>query len=98
MGGHLRNLIHNLGNGPGLGNDKPDALFFLTDTDNPMAAGDVSQSIELARRNGTAIHAIEFGFQVNPGRDNFLVQLARGTGGQYAYVDTARLGRGGVTP
>jgi hypothetical protein len=77
---------------------RPDALFFLTDTDNPMAAGDVSQSIELARRNGTAIHAIEFGFQVNPERDNFLVRLARGTGGQYAYVDTARLGRGGVVP
>jgi VWA domain-containing protein len=77
---------------------RPDVIFFLTDTDNPMASDDVADAIEQANRNGTAIHAIEFGFQVNQGGENFLVQLARSTGGQYAYVDTARLGTNGIAP
>jgi len=87
---------------------RPDVVFFLTDTDNKMASGDVARAIRQAVRNGTTIHTIEFGFgpkTVGPttaepktggsqgGRENFLTQLARGTGGQYAYIDTSRLGR-----
>ena len=77
---------------------RPDVIFFLTDTDNPMATDDVAHAIEQANRNGTAIHAIEFGFQVNPGGENFLIRLARNTGGQYAHVDTSRFGTRGSAP
>jgi hypothetical protein len=72
---------------------RPEVVFFLTDTDNKMAAGDVTQSIRQAVRAGTTIHTIEFGFGPTSGGENFLTQLAHGTGGQYAYIDTSRLGR-----
>ncbi len=70
---------------------RSDAIFFLTDTDTPMAAGDVASAIRRARRNSTAIHTIEFGFNASQSKENFLTQLAQATGGQYDYVDTSKL-------
>jgi hypothetical protein len=72
---------------------RPEVVFFLTDTDNKMATGDVARAIRQAVRNSTTIHAIEFGFGPQAGGENFLTQLAHGTGGQYAYIDTSHLGR-----
>jgi len=72
---------------------RPDVIFFLTDVDNPMAADDLAISIRQAHRNSTAIHTIEFGFSAAQSRENFLIQLARETGGQYDYVDTSRFSK-----
>lgn len=71
----------------------PDVIFFLTDADDPMSVGEVQKVIQRARRAGTAISVIEFGRGSDPKRNNFLVQIARETGGQYGYVDTNGLGR-----
>ena len=69
---------------------KPDAVFFLTDADEPQLT-----SAELARvrrwNRGSSIHAIEFGFGPRTVRDNFLMRLARQNNGQHAYVDISRL-------
>ena len=46
---------------------RPEVVFFLTDTDNKMAAGDVTQAIRQAVRAGTTIHTIEFGFGLKAG-------------------------------
>lgn len=68
---------------------KPDVIFFLTDADEPrLSAGELDR---LARRAaGIVINAIEFGFGPQQDRDNFLVRLARQTGGQHVYVDVSR--------
>ena len=67
---------------------EPDVVFFLSDADDPMPASEVQEIVQLSQRKGTAINVIEFGRGPNPEQDNFLVQIARQTGGQYAYVDT----------
>lgn len=71
----------------------PDVVFFLTDADDTMSAVDVNEAIERAGRSGCAIACIEFGTGPGTGRENFLTELARGTGGQYGYVNVQRLGR-----
>jgi hypothetical protein len=72
---------------------QPDVIFFLTDADDQMPAGDLRDAIARARRSGTAIQTIEFGSGSNPQRENFLTQLARETGGQHVYIDISQLGR-----
>ena len=71
---------------------KPDVIFFLTDVDDPMTAGDLDL-IRRINRAGASINTIEFGYGPSSGSVNFLVRLARLTGGKYVYVDTSRLGR-----
>jgi hypothetical protein len=66
-------------------------IFFLTDADDPMSPGELA---EIARDNGrahAAICTIEFGRRQSPSPDNFLAELARQSGGQYGYVNTATL-------
>jgi len=71
---------------------RPDVIFFLTDADSPMPQSELAQIARLNRRANATICTIEFGHGPQRRSDNFLVELARITGGQYGYVDTARLG------
>lgn len=66
---------------------QPDVIFFLTDADDPMPASELAEVVRLNRRARAAICTIEFGRGPRQ-RDNFLVDLANRTGGQYGYVDT----------
>jgi len=67
---------------------QPDVVFFLTDADDPMWP----EQLETIRRlsNGISINAIEFGSGPPPRKENFLVRLARETGGKYGYVDISK--------
>jgi len=70
---------------------RPDVIFFLTDADEPRLSE--VQLDKIARRaSGIQINTIEFGFGPQQNADNFLVRLARLTGGQHAYVDVSQLG------
>jgi hypothetical protein len=71
----------------------PDVIFFLTDADDPLSAGDLAEITQLNRRARAAICVIEFGRDSAPPEDNFLMQLARGSGGRYGYVNTETLRR-----
>jgi hypothetical protein len=67
----------------------PDVIFFLTDADQPEMGP--SQLAHFRRRNqGTLIHAIEFGQGPTLGHENFLMRLARESGGRYTYVDVTK--------
>jgi hypothetical protein len=71
----------------------PDVIFFLTDADDPMRAGELA---EIARDNSRArakICTIEFGRRQSPSSGSFLAELARESGGEYGYVNTTTLGR-----
>lgn len=68
----------------------PDVIFFLTDADEPRLTS--AQLARIARLNhGTTIHAIEFGYGPQGDPDNFLVKLARHSGGTHVYVNVAQL-------
>lgn len=69
---------------------RPDVIFFLTDDDDPMSAGELDQ-IRIKNRGVCAIHAIEFGIGPGAGDENFLVRLARQNGGDYVYVNASAL-------
>jgi VWA domain-containing protein len=65
---------------------QPDVIFFLTDADEPPLSD--KQLGEIRRNNGAAaIHVIEFKAGPDPGKRNFLRQLADDNRGQYKYVD-----------
>jgi hypothetical protein len=66
---------------------QPDVIFFLTDADDPMPASELAEIERLNRRARASISTIEFGRGPRRG-DNFLVDLAERSGGQYGYVDT----------
>jgi len=69
---------------------RPDALFLLTDADEPSLAP--SELDAIRRRNrGTSIHTIEFGIGPIRNSNNFLVRLARQNNGQHVYIDVSRL-------
>ena len=70
---------------------QPDVIFFLTDADDPMPENELAEVIQLNQRAAATICAIQFGEGPEQKADNFLVQLARRTGGQFGYVDTMRL-------
>lgn len=70
----------------------PDVVFFLTDADEPQLTA--SELAEIARRRGGAvIHAIEFGAGPQRNSDNFLIRLARQSGGTHVYIDVTKLPR-----
>jgi hypothetical protein len=69
----------------------PNVIFFLSDADDPMSPAELMEISKLNRRVQAAICVIEFGRQPNPPANNFLMQLARESGGQYGYVDTTKL-------
>ncbi len=71
---------------------QPDVIFFLTDAAEPqLTPGELAQ-IRARNRTGAVIHSIEFGSGPYQGADNFLVKLARQSGGEHVYVDVTRLG------
>ena len=72
---------------------RPDVIFFLSDTDDPMAKDDLAEAIRRAKLDMISINTIEYGTGESTEDENFLVNLARDTGGRYVYVDTQRLGR-----
>jgi von Willebrand factor type A domain len=69
---------------------QPDVIFFLTDADDPMSASELAEIARLNRRANATICTIQFGRGPRQ-RENFLVDLANQTGGQYVYVDTTKL-------
>ena len=71
----------------------PDVLFFLTDADDPMSDSELAEITRLNQRAHTAICVIEFGRGQAPVPDNFLMQLAHNSGGEYGYINTATLTR-----
>lgn len=68
---------------------RPDVLFFLTDADDELFAGDLDTVKQL--NHGTRIHCIEFGNGAELQVDNFLKKLARQNGGTYRYRDITQL-------
>lgn len=72
---------------------RPDVVFFLTDTDDPMSGTDLDEAIRRAQRDSIAVNTIEYGVGEASASGNFLIRLARETGGRYVYVDTQQLGR-----
>lgn len=69
----------------------PDVIFFLTDADDPMSAGELADIARTNARAQSKICVIEFGRRQSPSPDNFLTELARQSGGQYGYINTATL-------
>jgi hypothetical protein len=69
---------------------KPDVVFLLTDADQPVLSSAQLQRIAHAARGKCTIHTIEFGLGPSLGIENFLVKLARQTGGRHTYVDVRR--------
>jgi hypothetical protein len=70
---------------------RPDVIFFLTDADDPMSASEMDEIERLQSRVGSAICVIEFGRTAELPKENFLIALAQLSGGQYGYVNTAKL-------
>jgi len=66
----------------------PDVVFFLTDADDPMWPEQLQNIRRLS--DGISVNVIEFGSGPAPRKENFLVRLARETGGKYGYVDVSR--------
>ena len=67
----------------------PDVIYWLTDADEPkLGPRDIARISRLAA--GIAIHTIEFGSGPSADADNFLVQIARETGGRHVYVDVSQ--------
>jgi hypothetical protein len=69
----------------------PNVIFFLTDADDPMSESEMAEVTRLNQRAQAAICVIEFGRKPAPTPDNFLMQLARESGGKYGFVDTTKL-------
>lgn len=69
---------------------KPDAIFFLTDADEPQMTMKELREIR-ALNHGCSIHAIEFGAGPSANRFNFLRRLAEENDGNYGYVDILSL-------
>jgi hypothetical protein len=69
---------------------KPDVIFLLTDGDEPKPTAQEMEKIERWSA-GIPINTIEFGPGPASQTESFLKELARRTGGQYAYIDTTKL-------
>ena len=70
-----------------------DIIFFLTDADGPMGPAAMERITRAV--GGVTIHTIEFGVGSQVDTNNFLVRLARRTGGKHGYIDVTRLFRPG---
>lgn len=71
---------------------RPDAIFFLTDANEPQMRPDELAAVRQFNR-GTRINTIEFGSGESKAAINFLQRLAAENGGQHAYVDVQRFWR-----
>jgi hypothetical protein len=74
----------------------PDVVFLLTDADEPKLTDRDLERIDRLGP-GITIHTIEFGTGPQREANNFLVRLAKQSGGRHTYVDVskARDGKGG---
>jgi hypothetical protein len=72
---------------------RPDVIFFLSDADDPMPAKEMADLARLNERVGAQICVIEFGRGDTISKENFLKTLASESGGQYGYVNAAKLGQ-----
>jgi hypothetical protein len=68
----------------------PDVIFLLTDADDPKLSTRQLARIERLGA-GIIIHTIEFGTGAQRDANNFLVRLAKQSGGEHAYVDVSKL-------
>ena len=68
----------------------PDVIFLLTDADDPKLSPRQLARIERFGA-GITIHTVEFGTGPQHEADNFLVKIARQSGGEHAYVDVMKL-------
>lgn len=71
---------------------QPDTIFFLSDADDPMRNRELNEILRINERTGAKICVIEFGTGKEP-HDNFLKLLARESGGNYKFIDIAKLPR-----
>ena len=65
----------------------PDALFWLTDADEPYLSAADLQELRRRNRRSIPIHAIEFGYGPELTADNFLKRAAKSSGGTHCYCD-----------
>lgn len=72
---------------------QPDVIFFLSDADDPMSSKQMADIGRLNERVGAQICVIEFGSGDTIPKANFLKTLASESGGQYGYVNAAKLGQ-----
>ncbi len=72
---------------------QPDVVFFLSDADRPMSAGELDMVAELNERVGAKICAIEFGRGDPPAGKSSLETLAKASGGEYVYIDTDKFAK-----
>lgn len=70
---------------------QPDVVFFLSDADDPMSVQQMDDLFRINERVGAKICVIEFGRTDNEPRANFLKTLAAESGGEYGYVNAAKL-------
>jgi hypothetical protein len=70
---------------------RPDVIFLLTDADDPKLNARQRERIDRIGA-GIIIHTVEFGTGRQRDAENFLVKLARQSGGEHAYVDVSKLG------
>ena len=68
----------------------PDMIYLLTDGDDPQLTPKQLDRIDRIGA-GVIINTIEFGVGPQTKKENFLVKLARQSGGQHVYVDAAKL-------
>jgi hypothetical protein len=68
----------------------PNVIFWLTDADDPKL-GAAKQERVNRMAAGITIHAVEFGGGPQADANNFLVKIARESGGKHAYVDVSKL-------
>ncbi|MBN1394916.1 MAG: VWA domain-containing protein [Pirellulales bacterium] len=68
---------------------RPDVIFFLTDADEPtLETKQLEKIVRMAA--GIVVNAVEFGPGPKPAGSSFLAELARRSGGGYAYVDLSK--------
>lgn len=68
----------------------PDVLFLLTDGGSPSLRRPQVVRILKQARGRTTIHCIQFGRGASRSQEDFMVRLARETGGHYQYLDVLK--------
>ncbi len=69
---------------------RPDVIFLLTDGDDPKLTARQLERIDRVGP-GIVIHTIQFGSGPQKGGEGFMGKLAHQSGGEYMYVNTAKL-------
>jgi hypothetical protein len=69
---------------------RPDVIFLLTDGDKPVVTAHELERIDRIGP-GIVIHTIQFGEGDHSDANHWMGKLAKQSGGEYKYVDTAKL-------